>query len=142
MAITALPTAPSRSRPAEFSDEADAFVAALPTFGTEANALAVECNGYATDAASDASLASDSEIAAEAAKDAALAAANFEGNWSDLIGALNTPASCLHLGSYWMLLENLADVTTDEPGTSTKWDEITRNQPTLNLYAHEMFGGL
>lgn len=38
--ITALPTPPSRQRPADFSDEADAFLGALPTFGTEANALA------------------------------------------------------------------------------------------------------
>lgn len=38
--ITALPTPPSRQRPTDFSDEADAFLGALPTFGTEANALA------------------------------------------------------------------------------------------------------
>ncbi len=41
MAITALPTPPSRSAPSTFSDLADAFIAALPTFQVETNAQAV-----------------------------------------------------------------------------------------------------
>ena len=45
MTITALPTPPSRTDAANFSARADAFLGALPTFGTEANALAVEVNG-------------------------------------------------------------------------------------------------
>lgn len=57
MTITALPTPPSRTDAANFSARADAFLGALPTFGTEANALAVEVNGYATNAASSASTA-------------------------------------------------------------------------------------
>lgn len=50
MPITALPTPPSRSDPTNFAARGDAFLGALPTFGTEANALAVEANGYATSA--------------------------------------------------------------------------------------------
>lgn len=57
MTITALPTPPSRTDAANFSARADAFLGALPTFGTEANALAVEVNGYAANAASSASTA-------------------------------------------------------------------------------------
>jgi hypothetical protein len=57
MTITALPTPPSRTDAANFSARADAFLSALPTFGTEANALAVEVNGYATNAAASASTA-------------------------------------------------------------------------------------
>lgn len=57
MAITALPTPPSRSDPTNFAARADAFLGALPTFGTEANALAVEVNGYATAASGSASSA-------------------------------------------------------------------------------------
>lgn len=38
MAITALPTPPSRSDPVNFASRADAFLAALPTFVTELNA--------------------------------------------------------------------------------------------------------
>mgnify|MGYP001488236970 CR=1 FL=1 len=40
MAITALPTPPSRATPSTFSTLADAFLGALPTFATEANAQA------------------------------------------------------------------------------------------------------
>lgn len=40
MSISALPEAPSRAQPSTFADRADAFLAALPTFRTEANALA------------------------------------------------------------------------------------------------------
>jgi hypothetical protein len=65
MPITALPEAPSTSDPANFATEADAFVAALALFRTEANALEV-----AADA--DAAAASGARAAAEAA---ALAAA-------------------------------------------------------------------
>ena len=42
MAITPLPTPPSRSDPANFADRGDAFLGALPTFVTEANALAAD----------------------------------------------------------------------------------------------------
>jgi len=41
MAITALPTPPSRSAPSTFSTLADAFLGALPTFQSEANAVAL-----------------------------------------------------------------------------------------------------
>lgn len=40
--ITALPTPPTRTDPNNFATRADAFLAALPTFGTEANVLASE----------------------------------------------------------------------------------------------------
>lgn len=39
MAITALPTPPSRTDPLNFSDRADAFLAALPRFRDEANSI-------------------------------------------------------------------------------------------------------
>lgn len=42
MPISTLPVAPSRNDPANFSAQADAFLGALPAFGTEANALAVK----------------------------------------------------------------------------------------------------
>lgn len=45
--ITALPTPPSRSDPANFAARGDAFLGALPTFATEANAVASEVNASA-----------------------------------------------------------------------------------------------
>ena len=66
--ISALPTAPSTQRPATFNTEADAFVAALPTFVSEANALAVE-------AATNAQRSEDANTTAQSAKDAAQASA-------------------------------------------------------------------
>lgn len=44
MAITPLPTPPSRQDPSNFAARADAFLGALPTFTTEANALAADVN--------------------------------------------------------------------------------------------------
>lgn len=76
------------------------MAAELNTFATQANALGVSANDLV----------------------AALAAANFSGEWSGLSGALATPACVLHDGQYWMLLNNLADVTASEPAdTNTDW---------------------
>lgn len=54
----------------------------------------------------------------------AVAAANFKGNWNTLTGALNIPASVRHSSKYWMLVNNLANVTTSQPGVSADWVEI------------------
>ena len=42
--ISSLPTPPSRQDPTNFNDRADAFLGALPTFQSEANALSTEVN--------------------------------------------------------------------------------------------------
>ena len=47
--ITALPSVPSRQDPTNFNDRADAFLGALPTFQSEANALSTEVNTRADD---------------------------------------------------------------------------------------------
>ena len=62
--ISALPTAPSTQRPATFNTEADAFVSALPTFVSEANALA-------TEAATNAQRSEDANTTAQSAKESA-----------------------------------------------------------------------
>lgn len=75
MAITALPPVPSRSDdPTNFSTKADAFLGALPTFQTEANALAEDVN--AKQSSVNASEAAASDFAVEAAAQAAAAAAS------------------------------------------------------------------
>mgnify|MGYP000688674269 CR=1 FL=1 len=57
MPITALPAPPTRSDATNFNARADAFLSALPTFATEANSLASEVNGYASNAAASAATA-------------------------------------------------------------------------------------
>lgn len=76
MAITPLPTPPSRSQsPATFSTDADAFLGALPAFATEANALATDVNADEASAAASATTASN-------AASIAVGAANYQGNYN------------------------------------------------------------
>jgi len=57
MPITDLPTPPTRADAANFNARADAFLGALPTFAVQANALAIEANGYASNASASAATA-------------------------------------------------------------------------------------
>jgi hypothetical protein len=99
---------------------ADAWVAALALFTTQINLLSTEVNG-------------ESSICqtAQASAAIALAAANFKGKWSDMVGAANIPYSVWHLNRYWMLVSNLANVTTKTPGTDAEWQLIPLDTPWL-----------
>jgi hypothetical protein len=70
MAITPLPTPPSREDPTNFATRADDFLGALPDFAVEANALAVDVNADAVSAAADAANATAAAAAATAAANA------------------------------------------------------------------------
>jgi hypothetical protein len=74
--MTPLPTPPSRNDPTNFAARADAFLGALPTFQTEANALEVAVDADAVAAAASAASAASSVTAAQAAEAGAAAAAN------------------------------------------------------------------
>lgn len=80
--ISALPTPPSRSDdPETFSTKADAFLGALPTFRTEANAQASYLDGIATAADADAAAAATSASnAATSASNAAASATTASGH--------------------------------------------------------------
>lgn len=74
--ITPLPSPPSRSTdPANFSTEADAFIAALPEFVSDANAQAAYLDGVGTAADADAAAAAASAAAALVSQNAASASA-------------------------------------------------------------------
>ena len=73
-------------------------------------------------------LALAAQAAAEVASALAIAAADFKGSWSTLTGALNKPASVYHQGYYWALLNNLANVTTSQPGVSADWVKVPVSQ--------------
>ena len=117
MSITALPEAPSRATPATFSALADAFLAALATFVTEANALETNVNAKEV-------LAVAAAATAEASEAVALAAANYVGPWADQVGAAAVPYAVSHLDQYWQLVSDLADVTAKTPGTDSEWIQI------------------
>jgi hypothetical protein len=119
--ITPLPTPPSRTVPATFSSLADAFLAALATFVTQANTLASEAETDAATAETKAAAASVSEVNAGASEATATAAANYKGPWSSCAGAANVPYCVSHLGAYWQLASNLADVSAKTPGTDAEW---------------------
>ncbi|MFY3603265.1 phage tail protein [Achromobacter xylosoxidans] len=108
MAITSLPTPPSRSDPENFPERADAFMAALPRFATEANTLQEQVNEAAAtvnldataaalsrDAAAESrSQAGQSAQAAETARQAAAQKAGEAGasvllaqQWAEKLGA-------------------------------------------------------
>lgn len=77
MAITALPTPPSRQQPeATFATNADAFLGALPTFVTEANALQADVNSKQATASAAATTATTKAGEALASANAAAASAS------------------------------------------------------------------
>ena len=102
------PAVPDRSDRSTFSDRVAAFLTYISgPLATYTDSIASYLDGLGTSAA-----------------DTALAAANFKGAWSGLTGALNVPASVSHDGRFWMLTEDVADITTVEPGVSAVWLEI------------------
>ncbi|MBV7459851.1 MULTISPECIES: hypothetical protein [unclassified Acidovorax] len=50
--------------------------------------------------------------------------AHYVGQWASLVGALNMPAVVKHGGLFWLLVNNLANVTTSEPGMTNDWTRI------------------
>lgn len=129
--IPDLPPAPIRNQaPADFSRIASNFVGALNPWGQAVKALGqwvadaaqamindLAASEQARDEAHDhADEAATHATSAGHFADLAAANANFKGNWSDLSGALNVPASVRHNGAYWQLLRNLPNVAASEPG--------------------------
>lgn len=128
MAMTPLPTPPTRDDPANFAQRADDFMAALPHFATEANALAAEVDGNR------ATVAGQTALVIPAAS-AALGAANYKGVWSSMSGAVALPASVYHAGRFWIALEAIANVATETPGVSSKWAPLVDDVGVLGFFA-------
>lgn len=117
----ALPTPPSTLDPANFDARGDAFFAALAALQTELNTL--KANVYTNSGAAYANaVLTAADVVSTAATQVNVAAlANFKGAWSALTGAIAKPASVFHNGAFWALLNNLADVTTSQPGVTADW---------------------
>jgi hypothetical protein len=134
--IPPAPPPPSRRTPSLFAQRTDELLAWMPGGVAGMNAQNAENNALASAAAASAQTAAGHVLtaaghaqAASTSATAAAALANFKGAWSGLTGALNTPASVLHLGQVWMLLNNLANVASAEPGSnSASWFAVVRPQ--------------
>ena len=114
MAITSLPTPPTRQDPNTFASRGDAFLAALPTFVSEANSLASDVNSKQAACSLSETNAANSATASSAAATAALSAV------SGAIG-LNTVAvtgtSQAAVASNLYVLQNAATTTVTLPAS-------------------------
>jgi microcystin-dependent protein len=126
--ITELPPAPVRGDRLNFPTVADTFVAALPGFRDETNAVGLYVQGEAeavSAAVESAGAASDqaqsSATQAQEFSEIAAAVAGYAGVWADLTGSLDAGASSYHEDEFWILMESVADVTAHEPGVSPSW---------------------
>lgn len=120
--VDVLPETPVRGDRATFRSLAEAFNAALSTFRSQLVALAQNAYDNSLKAYNSAVEALQSEQNASSASDTALAASNFKGEWSGLTGSLSVPAAVSNDGKFYMLLTDLVDITTMEPGVTSGWE--------------------
>jgi len=121
MTISALPTIPSRNQdPATFVANADAFLAALPTFRTEANALAVTVDANTTSSTTNANIATTKAVEAAASATAAISAANAA-VW--ISGTTYTQYTCVISPiTYFTYRRTIAGAGTTDPSLDgTNW---------------------
>ena len=93
MAITLLPTPPTRQDPANFNTRADEFLGALPTFGAEANSLATDVNSKQVTASNAATTATNAANTATTKASEASTFANTAGTKASEASASATSAS-------------------------------------------------
>ena len=120
-----------------------AFNTKAYTFGSSMAAIVAWISGAVSNAWNNALAAFEAAAAAVAAAvsastaaSQAVAAANFKGVWPDMTGPLNKPACVKHNGRFWMLLNNLADVTTSQPGVSADWTALNVGQVSARISAN------
>lgn len=104
--LTPLATPPDPNDRSTFDARAYPFTVSQQTMVGEFNANVPALNDAAT------------------AASGALAASHYKGAWSTLTGPLAIPATVVHNGSLYMLLESVADVTAEVPGVSANWKAL------------------
>lgn len=121
--LTASPAVPTSGAPeSTFDAMFEDFLAWQSTqLVSGINALAQAGFDNATSAQASASAAASSQALADTSANQATGASNFKGSWPGLSGALNKPASVEHQGRFWLLLNNLANVATSQPGVTADW---------------------
>ena len=137
--ITELPAAPKRTdAPADFVQKADAHVASLPQFVAELNTVSGEIEttveSISTIKNETSGLVDDARQSADEAAlsaEASAANANFKGEWSQLTGALTVPSTVYYANQFWHLINNVNDVTTEQPGSSSAWVQSANPVPIV-----------
>lgn len=130
--VTTVPVpVPQRSDRANFAARGDAVLGWMPggVNGINSNIGYLESSLDFLDqevAATEANVSASEELLALTTEQAEIAGftANYKGQWSTLTGALNKPAAVGHGGLFWLLVNNLANVTTSEPGMTNDWVRI------------------
>lgn len=131
MPVTALPTPPSRSDPANFAARADAFHGALPTFATELNALqsdvATRQSAVATNATAAAASATAAQAAQAAAEGAAMAQVWVSGTNYTAGQQVYSPTNNLN----YRCIVSISPSTVDPIADSTHWGSSTTGMASL-----------
>ena len=131
MPVTALPTPPSRSDPANFAARADAFHGALPTFATELNALQSDVvtrqSAVATNATAAAASATAAQAAQAAAEGAALAQVWVSGTNYTAGQQVYSPTNNLN----YRCIVSVSPSTVDPISDSTHWGNSTSGMASL-----------
>jgi len=139
--ITALPTPPSRSDPANFAVRGDAFMTALPTFATECNLVAGEVNTakVAAELAETHAETAESNAAASALSAAASVteAAAISGVSMWVSGATYAAGDCRWSPANFQTYRRKTGGagTTDPSADATNWTLITTQHPAISVVA-------
>lgn len=131
--IAALPTPPSRSDSANFAARGDAFLGALPTFRTEANAVAANVYANAVEADADA-VAADASATLAANSAAAAAASVGSAQW--VSGTTYNAGQVVWSPANFLTYrrKTTGAGTTDPSLDATNWaPQLPAATPTLNV---------
>lgn len=93
----------------------------VPTLVTWIANVVADAYQNALSAFESATSASASAASSEASSLASAGSSNFKGDWSALTGPLNRPASVAHAGRTWLLLQDLANVTSATPADGSSY---------------------
>ena len=130
------PPFPARSTPgSNYVQEAELWGASMPPFTNQINQAAADTYQNALASKENADISVSARNDAQTAANSAVSSANFKGEWSTLVGALNIPASVSHNNTIWTLKVNLADVTASEPSVTNDWiatSPVAQTSPILN----------
>lgn len=121
----------ARDKAQDWAEEAEDVEVETGKYSSLHHAAKSDASRIAAEAARD--LAQQYRDSASNFADLAESYANYAGIWSNLSGPLNVPASVFHNDTFWMLLDDLADVTTSEPtGANPDWAAIGASVVSVN----------